>query len=427
MNINALMAELKLRFGARAQPSAPGEAAQEPSVKRPTPGVCFIVDDETGIRQLISTVLKPMGVEVEEFGSAQTLMKGLARRHPQLIFLDISLERSDAIEVLRALAAQSYSGDVNLMSGRHGQILKDIEKIGGRHGIRMLPPLAKPFDVADVRKIASVHFVRAARTTPRVTIEEALQNGWMKVWYQPKIDLRKRILVGCEALARIEHPQHGVLSPGVFLPGADAESLTRLTEHVLLTVLRDCVLFKDVGTPIKPAFNVPVDVLFKLPLVALVRENRPKDDAWNGLIVEVTEDQIVRDIALAQEIAMQLKIYDIALSIDDFGAGYSSLSRLRQFTFAELKLDMSFVQGCARNPQNAGLCKAVIDLAHSFNSLAVAEGIEDAEDLHALFQMGCDQGQGFLLAAPMPIERFTSMLARKASRILDFQKAERIA
>jgi EAL domain-containing protein (putative c-di-GMP-specific phosphodiesterase class I) len=250
----------------------------------------------------------------------------------------------------------------------------------------------------------------------------------MRVWYQPKIDLQQKILAGCEALARIEHPQHGVLLPGTFLPGADTASLSRLTEHVLLTVLRDCVKFRNVGTSMRPAVNVPVDVLLKFPLAALVRENRPKDGAWKGLIVEVTEDQIVRDVALAQEIATQLKIYDIALAIDDFGAGYSSLSRLKHFPFSELKLDMSFVHGCAINSQNAGLCKAAVDLAHSFGAVAVAEGIEQAADLRALFQMGCDLGQGYLLAPPMSMERLLPILAqRRTKQNAESEKRENVA
>jgi EAL domain len=102
----------------------------------------------------------------------------------------------------------------------------------------------------------------------------------------------------------------------------------------------------------------------------------------------------------------QLKIYDILLSIDDFGAGYSSLARLKQLPFAEVKLDTNFVQGCASNPQNAALCKAVFDLAHSFDAVAVAEGIEKPEDLRALYQMGCDLGQGYLLAAPIVFGKF---------------------
>ena len=118
----------------------------------------------------------------------------------------------------------------------------------------------------------------------------------------------------------------------------------------------------------------------------------------------------MRDVEAAQEIATQLKIYNIELAIDDFGKGYSSLARLKKLPFSELKLDMGFVKDCATDTDNAAICQMTIDLAHQFGSLAVAEGIESPEDLRAVHQMGCDIGQGFLLAAPMSRDRLLGSL-----------------
>jgi EAL domain-containing protein (putative c-di-GMP-specific phosphodiesterase class I)/CheY-like chemotaxis protein len=426
VKIAELMTELKLWFAPATEAAseqhvpktaapdpAPGTAPAEPP---PSNTLCFIVDDESAICHLISMVLKPMGIQVEEFASAPALIEALEHRKPQLIFLDISLKRSDAVEALQGLAEKGYLGFVNLMSGQHSHLLEEIKKIGERHGLRMLPSLLKPFGVAMVRAVASAIFTAMPKMPPLITIDEALRNNWMKVWYQPKVDLKRKLLVGCEALARVEHPEHGTLTPGTFLPEADTGSFTRLTEHVLLTVLRDSVRFAAAGISLKPAVNIPFDVLVTMPVAALVRDNKPKGDAWKGLIIEVTEDQIVRNVARAQDIATHLKIYEISLSIDNFGAGFSSLSRLKHFPFAELKLDMTFVKGCGSNPQNAALCKAAIDLAHSFGALAVAEGIEHADDLRALFNMGCDLGQGYLLAPPMPIARFMALLERRAAK-----------
>ena len=411
MKINELMARVNSWFGGVDQRRV-GQAAGP----QPTDALCFVVDDDPGIRQLFSTVLKPSGLEVEEFESAGSLLAELARRHPKVIFLDVSLARSDAVEAIRGLAELSFTGAVILMSGRHGQILEDVRMIGERQGLRMLPVLTKPFNATAIRHIA-LSFVEPSKTMPRVSINEAVQQGWMEVWYQPKIDLQRKALAGYEALARVRHPEHGILSPGSFLPGADTASLSCLTEHVLLTVLRDWGAFKNLGVSLQPAVNIPVDVLLKFPIAALVRENRPNDGSWKGLIVEVVEDQVIRDLALAREIATQLKIYDIELAIDDFGAGYSSLARLQSFPFVELKLDMTFVRNCATNRQNAGICKAAIDLAHNFNALAVCEGIEQAEDLRALSRMGCDLGQGYLFAKPMPLEQFTALLTQRTTRI----------
>ena len=251
---------------------------------------------------------------------------------------------------------------------------------------------------------------------PAVEIAEALRNGWFEIWYQPKIDLKRKCLAGAEALARIRHPAFGVLLPGSFLPSASEESTIRLAEHALLSTLRTWSIFDSAGFNLHLAVNVPVNVLLKLPITTLVRENRPSADHWPGIILEITEDQVVRDIKLAHEIATQLRMSGITISIDDFGAGYSSFSSLRDLSFAEIKIDSGFVKGCATDATSAAICQTAIDLAHRFGSAVVAEGVEAAVDLQALLVMGCDFGQGALIAPPMPQERFLGLLRQRLNK-----------
>jgi len=254
------------------------------------------------------------------------------------------------------------------------------------------------------------------QTLPRIVIAEALRNRWFEIWYQPKIDLKRKCLAGAEALARIRHPQLGVLLPGSFHPEVDDESVAELAQQALVATLCDWSMFEEAGFNLHLAINVPVGVLLKLPIETLVKEFRPQSERWPGLLVEVTEDQIVRDLALAQKIASQLQVSGIKIAIDDFGAGYSSFSSLRQLPFAELKLDRSFVQGCATDATNAAICQTAIDLAHRFGSAAVADGVESQADLQALMVMGCDFGQGALVSPPMPKERFLELLRQRMSR-----------
>ena len=143
---------------------------------------------------------------------------------------------------------------------------------------------------------------------------------------------------------------------------------------------------------------------------------RPTDRRWPGLILEVTEDQAVRDIALAQEVATQLRIYDITLALDDFGSGYSHLARLKELPFSEVKLDRNMVADCGEDGQNASLCQTAIDLAHHFGATVVAEGIEKRSELQALTAMGCDVGQGYLFAPPMPLDRLIALLQELAQK-----------
>jgi EAL domain-containing protein (putative c-di-GMP-specific phosphodiesterase class I) len=255
----------------------------------------------------------------------------------------------------------------------------------------------------------------AMSVRPRIEIDEALRHGWFEMWYQPKIDLKRKCLAGAEALARIRHPRFGVLPPGSFLPGVTEDSVSRLAEHVLIATLGSWTMFDQAGINLPLALNVPVSVLLKLPVPALVDQHRPQSDRWPGIILAVTEDQIVRDLRFMQEIADQLRVSGIKIAIDDFGAGYSSFSSLRELPFVELKLDASFVKNCATDATNAAICQTAIDLAHRFGSAAVAQGIENAADLQALMVMGCDFGQGVLIAPPMPQQRFLELLRLRAS------------
>jgi EAL domain-containing protein (putative c-di-GMP-specific phosphodiesterase class I) len=251
---------------------------------------------------------------------------------------------------------------------------------------------------------------------PRIAVAEALRNNWFEIWYQPKIDLKRKCLAGAEALARIHHPQLGVLQPGNFIPEVDQDSVAELAEHALLATLCDWTMFDEAGFNLHLAVNVPVSALFKLPIPRLVDEYRPKSERWPGLILEVTEDQIARDPALANEIATQLRVSGITIAIDDFGAGYSSFSILRDLPFAELKIDQAFVAGCATDAANAAICQTAIDLAHRFGSAAVAAGVERQADLQALMVMGCDFGQGVLIAPPMPKQRFLELLRQRMNK-----------
>lgn len=414
-----------------AQSNGPQKAdaslAPASSAAAPAP-LCYVVDDEPGIRQIITYSLHGFGIRTREFEGAPTVLAALKQQSPDLLFLDVSLRGSDAIDVIRGLAANNYSGTVQIMSGKDPALLEEIRRVGERHSLHMLPVLSKPFRADAVRKVISEHFKECLRKTqsvetapaaempviePSVTLDEILHKNWLRLWYQPKILLKRRSLAGAEGLVRAAHPEQGIIPPGAFLPNASEESMLRLTEVVLLWVLREWEYFAERGFALKMAINVPVSAFVKLPISTIVRENRPKSEAWPGLVLEVTEDQIVRDIPLAHEIATQLKIYDIELAIDDFGTGYSHLARLRELPFAELKLDRNLIANCGEDQTNAALCQTGIELAHRFGTRAVAEGIEKGSELEALIRMNCDLGQGFLFAPPMPKERFVSLLNQR--------------
>jgi len=139
----------------------------------------------------------------------------------------------------------------------------------------------------------------------------------------------------------------------------------------------------------------------------------PSDPKFPGLVIEVTEDEIIRDPEWVREIATQLRLYNAWISLDDFGSAYASLSRLKDLPFSEIKLDRSFVTGCATDALKRGLCQTVVDLARRFGASACAEGVETADELRCLTKLGFDTAQGFLFAKPMPSREFLHLLATR--------------
>jgi EAL domain-containing protein (putative c-di-GMP-specific phosphodiesterase class I) len=247
----------------------------------------------------------------------------------------------------------------------------------------------------------------------KVTLGEVLRRNWFEQWYQPKIDLRSKRLVGAEALVRARRPDGSLLSPGSFLPGAKEEDMLALTERVILTALRDFEDCAALGATVKLSVNVPASAFVKLPIVQMLREERPSAANWPGLILEVTEDEVMHDLKIANEVADELRRLGCSLALDDFGAGYSSLARLRQLPFSELKIDRSYVTDCHLDKVNAGLCETIVELAKRFDLKTVAEGIETTHESHKLQGIGCDIGQGFLFAKPMSKDSFVSVLGRR--------------
>jgi len=391
------------------------EAAAAPGGHLHTP-LCFVVDEESSLRHFVSLILQGSGVDTMGFSDGASLRAARSPRAPDLIFLNVNLDASDAIRSIEALGKSGFSGALQLMSNRGSAVLESLKQVGEQHRLRMLPVLKKPFETSAIQKILveeKIGFSQPAAT--RVGLDEALKNNWVEFWYQPKVDMRRKQLAGAEVFARVRHPQHGILSPGSFMPGADDASLLALAEQAMVHGLKAGIKFSKLGVNLRIAINISIAALVKLPVGDIVRAHHPQAYGWPGMIFDLTEEQIIKEIGLACEMSKKLEPHNVRLAIDDFGRAYTSLTKAKELPFAEMKLDRSFVTGCGTDKVNAPICKTVIALAHSFGSLAVGIGVEKAADLMAMVSMGCDLGQGFLLGQPMPEDRFISLLKQRAT------------
>jgi EAL domain-containing protein (putative c-di-GMP-specific phosphodiesterase class I)/ActR/RegA family two-component response regulator len=391
--------------------------ARGPAVKR----IAYILDDEPQIAAFVCQVAVASGFEARQFSTPVPFLAQTKIVPPELIILDLALGQTDAIEVMRKLEILKYRGKVLLISGRDEATLSEIQRIGDSHGLAMLPSLRKPFRVHDLKERLSA-FVETKEEAPKgkpaeivmVDIAEALQNHWLELWYQAKIDLKTLQVCGAEALLRAHHPDLGLVLPAGLLPPTGDPLYRPLSGWVLARAMSDWAKFAEKGLPLRLSVNIPASVLHAPDFIRIVRHVLPQNPAFPGLIFEITEDDIIRDPAWVHELATQLKLYNVWISIDDFGKAYSSLNRLIELPCVELKLDRSFVVNCAADEAKRTLCRTVIALAHQFKASVCAEGVETAEDLRALIDLGCDTAQGYLFGRPMAPAAFAQQLLAQA-------------
>ena len=357
--------------------------------------ICYVVDEEPSIRHFLSLILHGAGVDTVEFPDGSTMRKAVEARPPALVFHNISLESTDAIESVIALGRLKYRGAVQLMSARGAAVLEHVKGIGAQHKLNMMPVLKKPFETDTIIKIIQeLKLGMPPAVAARLVLDDCIKNKWIEFWYQPKIALRKKQLAGAEAYARVRHPQHGLVLAGAFTADASDTATLKLSELALESALKTGAHFSKLGVNLRLAVNIPMPALVKLPMEDIIKAHHPADDKWPGLIIDVPEDQIVTDLALATEQCKKLEPLNVRIAIDNFGRAYSAMAKVEELPFEELKLDRTFVADCGTDKVNAPLCKTVIDLAHNFGRSVVAVGIEKAADALALVSMGCDYGQG---------------------------------
>ena len=378
--------------------------------------ICYVVDEEPSIRHFLSLILHGAGVDTVEFPDGSSMRKAAEARPPALVFHNISLESTDAIESVVALGRLKYRGAVQLMSARGAAVLEHVKGIGAQHKLNMMPVLKKPFETDTIIKIIQeLKLGMPPAVAARLVLDDCIKNKWIEFWYQPKIALRKKQLAGAEAYARVRHPQHGLVLAGAFTADASDTATLKLSELALESALKTGAHFSKLGVNLRLAVNIPMPALVKLPMEDIIKAHHPAGEKWPGLIIDVPEDQIVTDLALATEQCKKLEPLNVRIAIDNFGRAYSAMAKVEELPFEELKLDRAFVADCGTDKVNAPLCKTVIDLAHNFGRSVVAVGIEKAADALALVSMGCDYGQGYLLGQPMPEERFISLLRQRAA------------
>ncbi|WP_433300591.1 putative bifunctional diguanylate cyclase/phosphodiesterase [Actinoplanes sp. CA-030573] len=238
-------------------------------------------------------------------------------------------------------------------------------------------------------------------------LRKALDDDELDVYFQPKVTLADRHLVGVECLARWTHAAHGEVAPEDFVAVAEhTGQLSRLTERVLSEGLRRCREWAEADRPLSIAVNLSVRTLLDSRFPDQVEQLLDRYAVAPAQVTfEISEPGMLGDIERVLPTLYRLRDLGVRLSVDDFGTGASSLSYLRQWPVHEVKIDDSFVQGMATDSGDLAIVRAVISLSREFGLTVVAEGVESELTLDLLEEMGCEIGQGYLFSRPLPYER----------------------
>jgi diguanylate cyclase len=254
-------------------------------------------------------------------------------------------------------------------------------------------------------------------------LREALDRRELVLNYQPKIDLASNSCMELEALIRWQHPRLGLLGASEFLPLAERTGLIAdMTSYVVAEAVRQVAEWRTAGLDVSVAINVNAAQLEGIELVDyLLTLLDAASLSPEAIILEITEEVLVRDPAAARAVITHMDRHGIRVSIDDFGTGYSSLSYLQHLPAHELKLDRAFVADLGSEDVDAAtraraVAKSVIDLATSLGMASSAEGVERREQLEVLMSIDCDSAQGFLFAPPMSAVSASVWLASRSQQ-----------
>lgn len=392
----------------------------------------LLIDDDPFSLRLLSIQLRAFGlsrhgyVDILSCSSGAEACELLAREQDvALVFCDLQMPGMDGVELLRYLERTGYAGGLVLFSGEHARTLQAVGQLAKALGLDLLGTIGKPVSrealQALLERALPPEAARPRRGNgqdPGVSAEEvasAIARGEVVNHYQPKVELATGTIVGMEALARWRHPSLGLIAPQALAPlHGDAELARTMAMGVARQAFRDLRQLHQLGHRIDLAINLSLAALSSIDFPdVLAGEAEAAGVPLHCLVLEVTEGRLMDEPQLQLDILSRLRLKRVRLSMDDFGTGYSCLSQLRDLPFDELKIDRSVVHGMSKDSSLRAMVETSLALGGELGIQAVAEGIEEGDDLELLRELGCHMGQGPLFGGAMPIHEFAGWLQGK--------------
>ncbi|MDE1943479.1 MAG: EAL domain-containing protein [Betaproteobacteria bacterium] len=374
----------------------------------------LIVEDDDFQRRIMADILGSLGmptvVQASNGKQALEIIHSRSSDPIHVALCDLNMPEMDGMEFLRHLGEEKQNVAVILTSALSGKLLSSVGRMTRLYGIRLLGTIEKPVLLSNLETLLLKYDAQpASNGMPKgkvfalEEILEAIEANQFEPFYQPKLDLRTKRLVGAEALARWIHPDHGVIEPGAFIPLLEkTKNIDGLTLRILRKAALACRSFHEKGSVLVVSVNLSLASLDDTSLADRVTEivkSAGIDPQYIRL--EITESAAMTNVAPALENLARLYMNGFSLSIDDYGTGSSNLQQLTRIPFSELKIDQSFVKDFSENAALKIVVNSSIDMARKLNVESVAEGVETLQDWTSLKEAGCDTVQGYFIARPM--------------------------
>lgn len=380
------------------------------------PASVLVVDDDPFMLGLLRRALGKLGVSsITTHNSAQAALQELATAQvlPDLVMLDLNMPGMDGVEFIRRLADQHFSGALILVSGEDQHVLESIDKLIRAHGIHSLGHLSKPLDsealAARIENWASsgVSQRQAERKSIRPDdLRAAIGDGALIYYYEPIVDVANGDLVGVEALPRWPMADATIMTPEQIITVAERHGLIHeLTHAMLSTAFAQAKAWRDSGLTLQLSVEVSISCMIRLGFPDTVMNHATKAAMPpDSVVLEVRESQLRANQSNELDVFSRLRLKRFHLTINEFGAGHSTLTRLRDIPFDGIKLHRSFVHGAAVNDKIRAIYSASLAMGKALHMQVVADGLQDRADWKLLQSTGCDLAQGPLIGQPMPGE-----------------------
>jgi len=393
----------------------------------------LVLDDDQLLRFMMKKMLRSFSaakvLEASNGTEALEILRVPETKPVDIILCDLNMPGMDGMEFIRHLGEAHSTASVIIISSHDDTLIAAVRKMALAYHVNLLGTLQKPVTRTQLealilqQKSALPRKAAYASATPNFTLEDILQGIERKEFepfYQPKVSFKTGLINGAEALARWIHPQYSVIAPYAFIELLEKSgNIDELTFLILEKAAIACQALHDNGHIISVSVNLSSKSLNNPALAEKITQavrNAGVDPKY--IMLEITESATMTDVAQSLENLARLKMHGFGLSIDDYGTGFSNMQQMTRIAFSELKIDQSFVKGCADNKNLCVVVRSSIEMAHKLKIECTAEGVETREDWDTLKGMECDTAQGYFIAKPMSLASLLAFCATHTPDVL---------